>query len=305
MVWAEMNITKLKRREQIISRARGIVSDYVEAQGKYKEVMGAPYNDILLATATQVARTYIKRHEEKASQQSTPMSGVSRMHLDVPNRWLGIFTPSSRRDPDISTVSTRIVPPPDALYISEGRNPLSEEPAPKILQSVGQAHLEVVEDETKGELPPLSTTTGGTRQPFHCPPPPDWWNRVNTQRARNDEIRDTGKTQIPDQGVVFDNHLPWDMWAKPSDLELEDVKREDGSKPPTPPPKDSPLGVMIQSPQTRAIYPIQRANRPDPLIISPPVDYIPIPAVNRQASSTSTRRTNPGQDPGIEALSPY
>jgi len=50
-VWAETNITKLKRREQIISRARGIVSDYVEAQGKYKEVMGAPYDNILLATA--------------------------------------------------------------------------------------------------------------------------------------------------------------------------------------------------------------------------------------------------------------
>jgi len=89
------------------------------------------------------------------------------MHLDVPNQWLGIFTPSSQRDPDISMVSTRIVPPPEALYVLEGHAPLSKEPAPKILQSVGQAHLEVVEDKTKGELPPLSTTTGGTRRPFH------------------------------------------------------------------------------------------------------------------------------------------
>jgi len=101
-----MNITKLKRREQIVSQVRGIVLDYVESQGKYREVMGAPYNNILLATAIQVARTYVKQHEEKASQQSTPMSEVSRMHLDVPNQWLGIFTPLSRRDPDLSTVST-------------------------------------------------------------------------------------------------------------------------------------------------------------------------------------------------------
>jgi len=47
--------------------------------------MGAPYNNILLATATQVARTYVKQHKEKALQQLTPMSGVSQMHLDVPN----------------------------------------------------------------------------------------------------------------------------------------------------------------------------------------------------------------------------
>ena len=62
----------MKRREQIVSQARGIVADYVESQGKYEEVMGAAYDDILLATATQVAHTYVKWHEEKASQQSTP-----------------------------------------------------------------------------------------------------------------------------------------------------------------------------------------------------------------------------------------
>ena len=119
----------------------------------------------------------------------------------------------------------RIIPPPGTGYISERPAPLSEEPAPKTPQTEGHPYLEdVIEDETKGELPPLSTTTGGTRRPFHRPPPPNWWNRVNTQRARNDEIRDTRKTQIPDQGVVFDNHLPWNVWAKPSDLELEDVK---------------------------------------------------------------------------------
>ena len=40
--------------------SKGIVLDYVESQDKYKEVMGALYNNILLATATQVARTYVK-----------------------------------------------------------------------------------------------------------------------------------------------------------------------------------------------------------------------------------------------------
>ena len=74
-VWAQLNIPKAKRREQIVSRARGIVADYVESQGKHEEVMGAAYNNILLATAMQVAHTYVKRRKEKASQQSTPMSG--------------------------------------------------------------------------------------------------------------------------------------------------------------------------------------------------------------------------------------
>ena len=106
---------------------------------------------------------------------------------------------------------------------------------------------EVAEDETGEEQPPLSTTTGGTRQLYHHPLPPNWWNQVNTQRARNDEICDTGQMKIPDQGVVFNNHLPWDMWAKPLPLELEGMKQEVKSKPPTPPPKDLPQGMMVQS----------------------------------------------------------
>ena len=206
--WAEMNITKLKRREQIVSQARRIVLDYLESQGKYKEVMGALYVNILLATATQVARTYVRWREEKASQQSTPMSGASHMHLDVPDQWLEIFTPLNWRDPDLSTVLTWIIPPPGTWYILKESTQSSEEHAPKSPESVGPAYEEVVEGETKEEPPPLSTTTGGTRWPFHCPPPPNWWNQVNTQQARNNKIRNTGKSQIPDQGVVFNNHLP-------------------------------------------------------------------------------------------------
>ena len=73
---------------------------------------------------------------------------------------------------------------------------------------------EAEETRSKGE-PPVSTTTGGTKWTYHRPPPPDWWHRVNMQRARNDEIRATGESKIPDQGVVFDQHLPWDIWANP------------------------------------------------------------------------------------------
>ena len=214
------------------------------------------------------------------------MTGFKWTHLDVSNQWLGLFTSSNQGDPDQSTVSTRIVPPPGVRY-------MSEEHIPKSPELVRPAHIEeVTEDKDREEPLSLSTTTGGTRQPYHRPLPPNWWNQVNTQWARNDEIRDTGQTKIPDQGVVFDNHLPWDVWANPLPLEAGGVKWEIESKPPTPPPKDLPYGITIQFPRSRTIYPTRRMNRLDPLIISPPVDSQPAPIASRRSASTSTRCSN-------------
>jgi len=65
------------------------VTDYVESHGKYEEVKGRAYDDVLFATVAQMAETYVKRRAEKGSQQSTPMSGYERTHLDMLERLIG------------------------------------------------------------------------------------------------------------------------------------------------------------------------------------------------------------------------
>ena len=182
---------------------------------------------------------------------------------------------------------------------------MSEEHTPKSPKSARPTYIEEIPESKDREEPlPLSTTTGGTRWPYHRLPPPNWWNRVNTQRARNDEIHDTGQTKIPDQGVVFNNHLPWDVWAGPLPLETGGVKREVESKPPTPPPKDLPYGMTIQSPRSRMIYPTRWTNHLDPLIINPVANDQPAPIVSGQLASTSTGHSNPSQVPSARMKSP-
>ncbi len=46
-------------------------------------------------------------------------------------------------------------------------------------------------------------------------PPHNWHMRVNTQRARDGEIRDKGDSSIKDQRVWFRDHTLYDMWANP------------------------------------------------------------------------------------------
>jgi len=59
-LWAAKRITNPKRRGQLLVRAREIVTDYVESHGKYEEVKGRAYDNVLFATVTQMAETYVK-----------------------------------------------------------------------------------------------------------------------------------------------------------------------------------------------------------------------------------------------------
>jgi hypothetical protein len=63
--------------------------------------------------------------------------------------------------------------------------------------------------------PTASTSMNNDQHVYHRPPPPDWIDRVNTQKARDDTLRRFGNTEIPDQGVVFEGHVPYDAWTSP------------------------------------------------------------------------------------------
>lgn len=78
-----------------------------------------------------------------------------------------------------------------------------------------ESKVEIVPPGPK-TAPTISTSMDGDhRAPYYKPPPADWRDRVNSQRARNQTQREVGWTSIPDQGVVFDGHIPYDAWAKP------------------------------------------------------------------------------------------
>ena len=55
-----------------------------------------------------------------------------------------------------------------------------------------------------------TTSPGRRTAPIYLPPPPEWADRVYAQRARDQAIRETGRSEIPDQGVTFQGHLPFD-----------------------------------------------------------------------------------------------
>jgi hypothetical protein len=63
--------------------------------------------------------------------------------------------------------------------------------------------------------PSASTSVGQDQHIYHQPPPPDWLDRVNSQRAREDALRSFGRTSIPNQGVTFVGHVPYDVWTFP------------------------------------------------------------------------------------------
>jgi hypothetical protein len=63
--------------------------------------------------------------------------------------------------------------------------------------------------------PMASTSMNNDQHVYHRLPPPDWIDRVNTQKARDDTLRRFGNTEIPDQVVVFEGHVPYDAWTSP------------------------------------------------------------------------------------------
>jgi hypothetical protein len=110
-----------------------------------------------------------------------------------------------------------------------------------------QSKTEVVPPETKTVPTESMSMDEDQRAPFYKPPPADWRDRVNSQRARNHSQKEMGWTLIPDQGVVFDGHIPYDAWARDAqapggDKETNtEVKRESVKPTLHPEPKTASL----------------------------------------------------------------
>src|SRR6266571_1430478 len=212
-IWIEENITSGRRQHQLLNCARSIVTNYIEKLRKYNEVDLKMCDEITVAMAVRLAKTYVKNHKAKAtSEASMPMSFKSN-HLELPPSALGLFLDSEK---------------------------------------TGTTHDEEVNDHNKGdrETQDASTSTEGTRRTVHPPAPQDWPERVSAQRARNEDIRRHQRSSIPDQGVVFVDRFPWDSWAASSGQVKQEDKTSPGGVPPPLPPKDRP-SVMIQSPKSR------------------------------------------------------
>ena len=78
---------KEKRRKQLVLRAQAIVADYMEMQRERSAPPGpATYEDIVVATATQVTKTYLERRAAKeASQRPSSM-----LELSMPKVMTGV-----------------------------------------------------------------------------------------------------------------------------------------------------------------------------------------------------------------------
>jgi len=67
MIWHTEQITNQNRCTQIIAKARGLVANFVESHGKYKETPAKARDDMVVATGTEMAKAYVKRQAAKTS----------------------------------------------------------------------------------------------------------------------------------------------------------------------------------------------------------------------------------------------
>ena len=217
LIWIQENITSGRQQRHLLNHTRSIVVNYIEKLRKYDVVDSNMRNEIMVATAAQLAKTYVKNHEAKAtSEASTPMSFKSD-HLELPPLALGLF---------MNTEGT------------------------------GATQVEEVIDcnEEDKETQDPSTSTGDTRHTIHPLAPHDWPDRVSVQCTQNEDIRKHQQSTIPNQGVVFVDQFPWDSWAATGGQVKQEDKTSPGGIPPPLPPEDQP-SIMIQSPKSRTALP--------------------------------------------------
>jgi len=91
-IWDKHQV-KEKRRKQLVLRAQAIVADYMEMKREQSAPPGpATYEDIVVATATQVTQTYLKRCAAKEVSQCPS----SMLKLSMPKVMTGVL-PATRR----------------------------------------------------------------------------------------------------------------------------------------------------------------------------------------------------------------
>ena len=147
---------------------------HVRLNTKGKEgVTSVDYNRMLAEEAVIVAQRQQLRRESRRSMSSTT---------------------SLQSQPD--KVEERLVP-------------LKEEAEPA--SSSNRHSFVMVPEDEKEQAYSGSTSPQRTMRPFQCPYPKDIAERVNLQRRRNEDLTKDGRSEIPDQGIVFDGAYPFDV----------------------------------------------------------------------------------------------
>ena len=118
----------------------------------------------------------------------------SRMVYAVANR---IATRYKRRQVERSSRESSRVPSRASVHPSDIQEEAEIAPSPKDEEVVMVSSSE-------------TTSPAGTTIAFHRPYPKELDNRVSSQRKRNSDLKHDGVSNIPDQGIDFDNGLPID-----------------------------------------------------------------------------------------------
>jgi hypothetical protein len=266
VIWATYGVNNAHIRTALRGRIIRHIDEYL-VQNDQLNLSDKEYSSLVLSVATIEAARYAAK--KMARGTSTP--SVTSSH---PGEVLEAKGPSAvakgkrpiegprTKDNDSSnlgrapdSVKLEIVPPSDAALAT----PTPSAPS-------GNANLAPPVGATHASSSSSTTEESGTRRPFRLPPPPDWVERVNAQKARNGAFARGDTTIIPDQGVAFEGNCPYDLWggkAKPpkdAPPASESEEEDDGD---TPLPISSKTAMLVNARKETTRLP--RVVQPRPL----------------------------------------
>ena len=185
-VWKKFDIVKPSRKEKISASTRRSVKRTLNTYG-YDGVTNADYNKMLSTRAVEVATKYMAKVESRSSKASTA-SAIT--HSDL---------------------------------LEERPVPLNKEADPASSSNVHS--FVIIPEGEKERAYSGSTSPQRTMRPFQRPYPKDIAERVSLQRQRNEDLSKDGRSDIPDQEIVFDGAYPFDVRVDKG--KQKEVKKEE------------------------------------------------------------------------------
>jgi len=143
MTWHMEWIMNQTHHTQIIAKAQGLMANFVESHSKYKEIPAKARDDMVIATAAEMAKAYIKRQAAKTLSTKSTLMHFGGNYLTLAGLALGLYEDTS-------------IPVADRDPSGETMTQMKREYPPS--------------DEGQGEQQNVSTTC----QMFHQPAPVEW-----------------------------------------------------------------------------------------------------------------------------------
>jgi len=215
-VWERYKVVKPKRQEWITQRAIAAARDY-EMKNDYK-FSKEEFNRVVASGVQCLAEQYAKLSRRKISSQgSTPLTGT---YMEVADTSKGIQAVEYFQDPGTPHAENK-----EVRFETE--------------TTIGD----------HAQMSPLRNPTA-IAQTIAEPGDDVWSQRFDKMLRREGEIKLFGHSNIPDQGILFDGHVPVDAWKYPKDGERVRAQQaaqdggtpsSGGSSPPPVPSKDDGL----------------------------------------------------------------